>query len=75
VPRFYFDFYDDDGTGTDEVGEDFPSVEDARKEAMAAIGEAARDFSRNEDRLTIRVRDSSGQVLEVSATFEVKFAR
>ena len=72
MERFFFDFHDDDGTTIDDDGEEFVNIEAARKEAVAALGDAARDFARHhaEGRLVICVRDGEGPILEVSATFE-----
>jgi hypothetical protein len=79
MPKFYFDFQDDDGGGgeTDDVGAVLPTVDHARKEAVAAIGDAVRDFSRSycEGCLRILVRDTDGPVLEVSATLETRAIR
>jgi hypothetical protein len=74
MPRFYFDFHDHGGTTINNDGEEFPSIEAAKKEALAALGDSARDFARrySEGRVLIRVRDGRSAVLEVSATFEAR---
>ncbi|WP_434057374.1 DUF6894 family protein [Bradyrhizobium japonicum] len=47
TPHFYFDFSRDDGPPeADSVGEELPTVQVAKKEAMRALGDLARDFSR-----------------------------
>lgn len=58
-------------------GEEVPTVEAAKREELIALGDAARDFARagGERRLSIRVRDQTGAILEVSATFEAKRLR
>ena len=73
MPRFFFDF-DNGGTFLDEDGAEFPSIEAARKEALKALCDAARDYTRDgsQGRLVIRVRDAEKPILEVSATFEEK---
>jgi hypothetical protein len=77
MPRFYFDFHGDDGSTIDDDGAEFPNIAAARKEALVALGDAARDFTRrySEGRLSICVRDGEGLVLEVLATFEAKLIR
>jgi hypothetical protein len=74
MPRFYFDFHDDDGSTIDDDGVEFLDIDGAREEAIVALSDAARDFIRrcSEGRLSIRVRDGEGPVWEVSATFETK---
>ena len=74
MPRFYFDFDDSGGTFIDEDGKEFADLDAAKREAFAALGDAGRDFTRHPSggHLTIRVRDSEGAILEVSATFEAK---
>jgi hypothetical protein len=74
MPRFYFDFDDDGGTFLDKDGEVFADVDAAKREAMAALGDAARDFCRSSPGgcLTIFVRSNEGPIVELSATFEAK---
>ena len=73
MPRFYFDF-DNGGTFIDEHGAEFPSIEAGRKEALKALCDAARDYTRDglEGRLAVRIREGDRPLLEVSATFEAK---
>jgi hypothetical protein len=77
MPRFYFDFVDEVGTFIDQDGEEFADPDAAMREAFAALGDAGRDFARRHSvgRLTIRVRDSEGAVIEVSAIFEAKLIK
>jgi hypothetical protein len=74
MPRFYFDFDDHGGTFIDKDGEEFADVDAAKREAMAALGDAARDFWRSSPggRLAISVRSEEGPIVELSATFEAK---
>ena len=48
-----------------------------QQEALAALGDAAKDYVRHHPhgRLTIRVRDNEGAILEVSAALETKLIR
>ncbi len=75
MPRFYFDF-DDGGGGSilDNEGEELPDVDAAQREALAALGNVAREYTRHsaDGRVSVRVRDDQGAVLQVSATFETK---
>jgi hypothetical protein len=73
MPRYYFDFQDAESVTIDETGEELPTIERARKEALRAVGEAARDFSRQRGAgvLAVEVRDDSGPILRVSATIEI----
>jgi len=68
MPRFYFDFDDDGGTFIDKDGEEFADVDAAKREAMAALGDAARDFCRSSPggRLAIFVRSDEGLVVHHS---------
>jgi hypothetical protein len=79
MPRFYFDFDDDGGTVVDNDGDEYPSIEAAKREAFAALGDAAKDYASARDpsnqRLIIRLRDKAGAILEVSAAFESKLIR
>jgi len=72
MPRFFFDFRDVNGTTPDADGEEMSDVEAARLEAMTTLGEVGRDFTRQgeDGRLVIDIRDDSGPVLSVSASFE-----
>jgi hypothetical protein len=73
MPRFYFDF-DNGGSFVDGDGAEFDGVDTARQEALAALGDAIKDHLREhgDGRLTIRLRDAEGAILEVSATIESK---
>jgi hypothetical protein len=73
MPRFYFDF-ENGGNTIDDEGAEFPNVEAAKREALTALGDVAREFVRSNDegRVLVRVRDGEGPVLELMATFEAK---
>jgi hypothetical protein len=73
MPRFYFDFDDDGGTFIDKDGEEFADVDAATRKAMAALGDAARDFCRSSPggRLAISVRSEEGPIVELSATLRL----
>jgi hypothetical protein len=73
MPRYYFVFHDAESVTIDETGEELPTIERARKEALRAVGEAARDFARQRGAgvLAVEVRDDSGPILRVSATIEI----
>jgi hypothetical protein len=73
MPRFYFDYEDHAGITIDDVGEEFATVEAATREAMLALGDAAKDFvHRNlKGHVVVWVRDAQRPILEVSATFNV----
>jgi hypothetical protein len=75
MPRFYFDFDDGEQPATkDDEGQEFDGIDAAKREALLALGVAAKDLSRHgsEGRAVIRVRDDEGPVLEISVTFEAK---
>jgi hypothetical protein len=74
MPRFYFDFDDVGGTFIDKDGEEFADLDAAKREALAALGDAARDFCRSSTggRLAIFLRSDEGPIFELSATFETK---
>ena len=65
MPRFYFDIADGPETGIDDVGLEFPNLEAARANALAALGEIARDELPDGDRrdFQISIRDEGGQVV------------
>lgn len=75
MPIFYFDIHEEGGEPTiDQNGEELPSVQAARREALTALGDVAKDYARRGGvgRLSICVRDREGAVLEVAATLELK---
>ncbi|HEU0150360.1 MAG TPA: hypothetical protein VFR21_26230 [Bradyrhizobium sp.] len=72
MPGFYFDFHDGE-TAIDEEGANFASIDVARQEAVFAVGDAVRDFSRQGlGKLVVRIRDKQGALFEVSAVIEAK---
>ncbi|WGR91661.1 MULTISPECIES: hypothetical protein [unclassified Bradyrhizobium] len=70
MPRYFFDYRDATGVIRDDVGEDLPGVDVARELALVALGDAARDFTRQgrEDRLTIEIRDGEHVVAGATVT-------
>ncbi len=76
MPRFYFDF-DNSGSFVDGDGEEFHGIDVARREALAALADAAKEHvsQYGDGCLTIRVRDMKAAILDVSATFETKTIR
>ena len=69
---FYFDFHDDDGLVRDEMGTQLESVAQAQSEATTFLAEIARDQPSQLRNMAIEVRDSSGPLIQVSMTIEVK---
>ena len=75
MARYYFDIHDGGGTTVDDTGAELPSPEAARKEALAALGDIARDLALNhaEGRVAIRIRDDGDPpFMEVAVTFEAR---
>ncbi|WP_426441814.1 DUF6894 family protein [Bradyrhizobium genosp. P] len=70
MTRYFFDYRDANGVIKDEIGEDLPSVDAAREMALAALGDVARDMTRqgHEDRLMIVVRDGEHAVAAATVT-------
>ena len=65
VPRYFFDTDDGDQRSEDEQGLEFADDEAARREAIAALPEMARDKLPNGDHrdFSVRVRDEAGNVI------------
>jgi len=71
MPKYFFDFHDGQGAIADDEGIELPSLDAARSEARQTMGEAARSMAKGADaRIVVQVRDQSGPVLTVAATFE-----
>jgi hypothetical protein len=70
MTRYFFDYHDATGVTRDEIGEDLPSVSAAREMALAALGDIARDVTRQgrEDHLTIEIRDGEHVVAGATVT-------
>jgi hypothetical protein len=62
MPRFYFDVTTNGVALTDQDGLDLPSLALARKEAMTAAAEMAKEDDACPKDIVIRVRDGSGPV-------------
>jgi hypothetical protein len=73
MPRFFFDIADGPETGVDDEGLEFPDLESARANALATLGEIARDELPDGDHrdFQIAIRDESGQVL-LTATLALR---
>jgi hypothetical protein len=69
MARYYFDIADGSDTGTDEVGLEFPTLKAARDNALATLGEMARDeFPDGDCRdFEISIRDEGGKFLLTAA--------
>ncbi len=77
MPRFYFDFTDQDGLFVDTEGTDLPDPQAAEREATRALTEMAGDWlpDTNSGRLSIFIRDEADRgVLVVSLTLVVERA-
>ena len=76
VPRYYFDFLDGDRAVPDTEGTELPDIEDARTEALAALGGIARDELPDGDdrRFAVTVRDGDGPKLTASLVLHVERA-
>ena len=67
MPRYYFDYEDGPGEVHDDEGVELATLEEARSEAMRAIGGLAKDKIPDGDRRDFRlaIREESGPVLMV----------
>ena len=65
MPHYFFDTNDGDMLDEDDVGLEFPDPESARRAAIAALPDMARDRLPDGDRrnFSVRVRDEAGTVL------------
>jgi hypothetical protein len=74
VPRYFFDFRDDDALVADDDGLDFDALEDVRDEAATALAEHAKYVLPGALRrvLSVDVRDEQSEpVLQARLVFEV----
>jgi hypothetical protein len=74
MARYFFDIHDGPLSGRDTDGQDIPSLEDAKREALRALWEMSGDLlhAGSPNRLMIDVRDESGTVvLSTRLTLEV----
>jgi hypothetical protein len=64
MPRFYFDLDYGDGMTTDDEGVELTSLEQAKRKAVSALPDIARDVLEDEEKrvLSANVRDESGRV-------------
>ena len=77
MARFFFDTAEDGKVLRDDDGLDLPSIGDARRAALGALGDMARDeLPRHECRdLSVEVRDAQGTVLKAALFLEVEQRR
>ena len=76
MTRFFFDTGQDGRIQRDDDGLDMLSIEDARRTALSALGDMARDELRHGCRdLTIEVRDAQGPILKASLFLEISQPR
>jgi hypothetical protein len=76
MPRYYFDFRDDDALLSDDVGLEFDSIEDVRDEAARALAEHGKFVLPGAVRrvLSVDARDEESEpVLQARLVFEVVF--
>jgi hypothetical protein len=68
MPRYYFDIADGPESSRDEEGLELPNLEAARTQALATLGEIARDEFPDGDRrdFSISIRDGGGQALLIA---------
>jgi hypothetical protein len=73
MPRYYFDFRDEDAFTRDSDGVELTGIEAAQNEAARSLGEMARDVLPGTVRrvLTAEVRDDKEPLLEARLVFEV----
>ena len=65
MPRYFFDTNDGDMFAEDDEGLEFPDSEAARRAAVAALPDLARDKLPDGDRrdFTVSVRDEAGMIV------------
>lgn len=63
MPRFFFDTFDGEFSSRDDVGQDLPDMEAARREAQIALPGMAHDAlpSGNYRTFVVNVRDENGK--------------
>ncbi|QPF89190.1 DUF6894 family protein [Bradyrhizobium commune] len=76
MPRFHFDIHENGRLIPDESGQEFPDVNDARKEAVLTGASIARDafIAGSAHRVVVDVRAEGVPFLKVSITLEVQEA-
>jgi hypothetical protein len=78
MPRYYFDFRNNDGIAHDEHGLELGDIQAVQNEAARSLGDMARDALRASPvsadpghRMAIEVRDGNGPVLQVRLTIDI----
>ena len=75
MPRFYFDIRDGESLVADEVGVEFPTVNEARDDASRTLGQMMKEAmpdGQHHD-MAVEVRgDDKRPLLKVQITFEVQ---
>lgn len=69
MPRFFFDVTDSGKTSPDSEGVEFPSVDEARREALRTLGEIAKDELPDGDhrQFSIDIREGDGAPILTAA--------
>ena len=72
MPRYFFDTRDGDTFIADDIGREFPGLDEVKAEAALSLADLARDVLPEVRRrvLIVEVRDESRPVLEARLTFE-----
>jgi hypothetical protein len=79
MPRYFFDFREEDGVVVDNEGVQLATLEAVQDEAAHSLADFARDearrFNPNTDlvrQLGIEVRHDDGAVMNVKCSFEIR---
>ncbi|MHC2336806.1 DUF6894 family protein [Bradyrhizobium sp. USDA 4454] len=75
MPRYYFDFRDDEAASLDQEGIDLRNVMEAQEEAALALADFARDTladavgAKSGRELSVSVRDERGTIFRAKCVF------
>ncbi|MGY4154610.1 MULTISPECIES: DUF6894 family protein [unclassified Bradyrhizobium] len=74
MPRYYFDFRDDEAASLDQEGIDLRNVMEAQEEAALALADFARDTlaavgAKSDRELSVSVRDERGTIFRAKCVF------
>jgi len=77
MPRYYFDFSDENGLVLDDEGMEFRNLDAVREEAARCLADMAWDAARNftggpVTQMAVNVRDAEGTVLHARLSFEIE---